>query len=77
VSLTSTGTSLYATTVDTFGFTDLDVLNMPSRSFSLEIDEGEYTYLNIPAQLVFRDTATQQFTFSGLFFTTVPEYTND
>ncbi len=41
--------NLIATTVDTFGLTDLDVLNMPSRSFALEIDEGVYSYLNIPA----------------------------
>lgn len=74
VSLTSTDTSLYATTVDTFGFTDLDVLNMPSRSFSLEIDEGEYTYLNVPAQFVYRDTTTLQFTFTGLSFTDRPLY---
>jgi hypothetical protein len=33
-------------------------------------------YLNIPEQLVFRDTATLQFTFTGLFFTDAPEYTN-
>ena len=39
--------NLIATTVDTFGLTDLDVLNMPSRSFALEIDEGVYSYLNI------------------------------
>ena len=46
--------NLIATTVDTFGLTDLDVLNMPSRSFALEIDEGVYSYLNIPAQLVYK-----------------------
>ena len=74
VSLISTDTTLYATTLDTIGFTDLDVLNMPSRSFSLEVDEGVYTYLNIPAQLVYRDTATKQFTFTGLSFSDGPEY---
>ncbi len=74
MSLVSTGTSLYATTVDTFGFTSLDFLNMPARSFALEVDEGVYSYLNIPAQLVFRDTATMQFTFTGLSFTNRPLY---
>lgn len=69
--------NLIATTVDTFGLTDLDVLNMPSRSFALEIDEGVYSYLNIPAQLVYRDSATLQFTFTGLSFTGRPLYGNN
>ena len=66
--------NLIATTVDTFGFTNLDILNMPSRSFSLETGPGVYTYLNIPAQLVFRDTSTMQFTFTGLSFSNRPLY---
>jgi len=69
--------NLIATTVDTFGLTDLDVLNMPSRSFALEIDEGVYSYLNIPAQLVYRDSVTLQFTFTGLSFTGRPLYGNN
>jgi len=69
--------NLIATTVDTFGLTDLDVLNMPSRSFALEIDEGVYSYLNIPAQLVYRDSVTLQFTFTGLSFTCRPLYGNN
>ncbi len=77
IALSSTGSSLTATTMDTFGLTNLDFLNMPAQSFSLEIDEGVYSYLNIPAQLVFRDSTTRQFTFTGLFFTNVPEYSND
>ncbi|MBP5563722.1 MAG: hypothetical protein J6X51_06780 [Bacteroidales bacterium] len=74
MSLISTGSSLYATTVDTVGFTNLDYLNMPSRSFSLEVNPGVYSYLNIPAQLVYRDSTTQQFTFTGLSFTDRPLY---
>ncbi len=50
---------------------------MPSRSFALEIDEGVYSYLNIPAQLVYRDQATRQFTFTGLSFTGRPLYGNN
>ena len=65
---------LTASTLDTFGLTELDFLNMPNRSLSLEVDEGVYTYLNIPAQLVYRDTATLQFTFTGLSFTNRPLY---
>lgn len=60
--------SLTVSTLDTFGLTDLDFLNMPAMSLSLEVGEGVYSYLNIPAQLVYRDTATQQFTFTGLSF---------
>ena len=59
---------LIATTLDTTGLTELDFLNMPEESYALEIAPGVYSYLNIPAQLVYRDTATQQFTFTGLSF---------
>lgn len=68
---------LNASTLDTFGLTDLDVLNMPYQSFSLEIEEGVYSYLNVPAQLVYRDTATKQFAFTGLSFTGRSLYGNN
>lgn len=66
--------NLIATTLDTFGLTNLDVLNMPSESFAMETAPETYEYLNIPAQLVYRDTATLQFTFTGLSFTNRPLY---
>ena len=66
--------NLISSTLDTFGLTNLDVFNMPARSLSLEIDEGVYSYLNIPSQLVYRDTTTLQFTFTGLSFTSRPLY---
>lgn len=66
--------NLTANTLDTFGLTNLDIFSMPARSLSLEIDEGVYSYLNIPSQLVYRDTATLQFTFTGLSFTSRPLY---
>lgn len=66
--------NLIATTLDTFGLTDLNLLNMPAESFTLEIAPGVYNYLNIPAQLVYRDTTTLQFTFTGLSFTSRPLY---
>lgn len=69
--------NLIATTLDTFGLTNLDILNLPAESFSLEIAPGVYNYLNIPAQLVFRDEDTQQFTFTGLSFSGRPLYTNN
>ena len=65
---------LSATTLDTFDLTNLDIFNMPARSLSLEIDEGVYSYLNIPSQLVYRDTATLQFTFTGLSFSNTALY---
>ena len=65
---------LSATTLDTFDLTNLDIFNMPARSLSLEIDEGVYSYLNIPSQLVYRDTTTLQFTFTGLSLTNKPLY---
>ena len=68
------GNNLTASTLDTFGLTNLDIFSMPARSLSLEIDEGVYSYLNIPAQLVYRDTATLQFTFTGLSLTNKPLY---
>lgn len=68
---------LSATTLDTFDLTNLGVFNMPARSLSLEIDEGGCSYLNIPSQLVYRDTTTQQFTFTGLFFSDRAAYSND
>ena len=39
--------------------------------------QGVYFYLNIPAQLVYRDSATLQFTFTGLSFTGRPLYGNN
>ena len=64
-----------AKTTDTFGLTSDDFFNMPARSLSTG-ESGSIAYLNIPAQLVERDTATLQFTLTGLFFTNKPEYNN-
>ena len=73
ISLTSDG--YVAMTTDTFGLTSEDFFNMPARSLSTG-ESGNNAYLNIPAQLVERDTATLQFTFTGLFYTNKPEYNN-
>ena len=64
-----------AVTTDTFGLTSMDFFNMPARSLSTG-EGGNSAYLNIPAQLVERDTATLQFTFTGLFYTDKPGYNN-
>ena len=75
VTLQQVGTVITATTTDTFGLTSEDFFNMPARSLST--GEGSNSaYLNIPAQFVERDTATLQFTFTGLFYTDKPAYNN-
>jgi hypothetical protein len=77
VTLVQVGTAITATTTDTFGLTTDDFFNMPDRSLNYTDENNNRVYLNIPEQLVYRDSVTKQFTFTGLFFTTVPEYTND
>ena len=64
-----------AVTTDTFGLTSMDFFNMPPRSLSTG-ETGSTAYLNIPPQLAERDTATLQFTFTGLFYTDKPAYNN-
>ena len=76
VQLQQVGADLVATTVDTFVLTSEDFFNMPARSLQCS-EDAEYAYLNIPAQLVHRDTATLQFTFTGLSFSEEPVYEND
>lgn len=71
------GSDMYAVTTDTFGLTDLDYFNMPARSLLAEDEKGWPVYLNIPAQLVYRDSSTLQFTLTGLYYTPSAVYTND
>ena len=75
VNLFTVGGTIVAVTTDTVGLTSEDFFNMPARSLSTG-EGGNNAYLNIPAQLVERDTATLQFTFTGLFYTNKPEYNN-
>ncbi len=76
VTLQQVGTAITATTTDTFGLTNEDFFNMPARSLGTG-EGGSTAYLNIPAQLVERDTATLQFTFTGLTYSAKPWYNND
>ena len=69
------GTSIVATTTDTFGLTSEDFFYMPARSLSTPTIGPEH-YLNIPAQVVYRDSAKLQFTFTGLFYSETPAYSN-
>lgn len=75
VTIQQVGTAIIATTTDTFGLTSMDFFNMPPRSLSTG-KTGSTAYLNIPPQLAERDTATLQFTFTGLFYTDKPAYNN-
>ena len=77
VSIAQTGTIVTATTTDTFGLTSEDFFLMPSRSLDYEDEKGNHLFLNIPGQMVYRDTATQQFTFTGLFYSSAAAYNND
>ena len=75
--LDTVGTDVIATTMDTFGLTTEDFFLMPDRSLNYTDEDNNRIFLNIPGQLLFRDTATQQFTFTGLFFSDEPAYSND
>lgn len=78
VALNQVGSTITATTTDTFDLTSEDYFLMPARSlYYYTEDNNNHVYLNIPEQMVYRDTATLQFTFTGLFLTNVPEYNND
>jgi hypothetical protein len=77
VTLNQSGTDVTATTVDTFDLTSEDFFLMPDRSLSYTDENNNRIFLNIPEQLLFRDSTTQQFTFTGLFFSDGPVYSND
>ena len=77
VHLQQVGPFVTATTTDTFGLTSLDFFLMPDRSLEYVDEKGSHIFLNIPGQMVYRDTATQQFTFTGLFFSDRAAYSNN
>lgn len=77
VTLQQTGTDMTATTTDTFGLTSENFYAMPDRSLDYIDENNNRIFLNIPEQLVWRDTTTLQFTFTGLSFSNTPLYTNN
>ena len=77
VTINANGNNITATTTDTFGLTSGDFFLMPDRSLNYTDEGNNRIFLNIPEQLVFRDTATKQFTFTGLFFSNTAAYSND
>lgn len=55
-----------------------DFFNMPARSLTiLDNPDATFRFLNIPAQLLERDSLTQQFIFNGLFFSDTAAYSNN
>ena len=76
VTLESNDGAIYATTIDTFDLTNLDFFVMPARSLNYTDENNNRIFLNIPGQTMYRDTATKQFTFTGLFFSNTAAYGN-
>ena len=74
VSIMQVGPSVTATTTDTFDLTSENFFLMPSRSLDYLDEKGSHIFLNIPGQMVYRDTATLQFTFTGLSFSNTALY---
>lgn len=68
VVLNQVGPAVTATTTDTFDLTSEDFFLMPDRSLEYVDEKGSHIFLNIPGQMVYRDTVTKQFTFTGLSF---------
>lgn len=71
------GPAVTATTTDTFDLTSENFFLMPDRSLEYVDEKGSHIFLNIPGQMVYRDTATQQFTFTGLFYSSAAAYSNN
>lgn len=78
LSVTPVSSTLYTgTTQDSTDLTDDPFFNMPDRSlFVGKDDSGTDIWLNIPAQLVYRDSVTRLFTFSGLYYSSRQVYKN-
>lgn len=76
VQLQQVGTEISATTTDTFDLTTDDFFLMPDRSLNYIDEKGNRIFLNIPEQLVYRDSVTMQFSFTGLFFSETAAYSN-
>ena len=71
------GSDLTATTTDTLDLTSENFFLMPDRSLNFTDENNKRIFLNIPAQLVWRDSATRQLTFTGLFFSDTPSFDNN
>ena len=77
VVLNEVGSDITATTTDTLDLTSEDFFLMPDRSLDYTDENNNRVYLNIPGQMMYRDAVTRQFTFTGLFITSTPAYSNN
>ena len=77
VQLQQIGTAVTATTTDTFDLTTEDFFLIPDRSLNYTDENNNRIFLNIPEQMVYRDTTSLQFTFTGLFFSETAAYSNN
>lgn len=77
VQLQQNGLDVTAVTTDTFDLTSENFFLMPDRSLNYTDEKGNRIFLNIPGQLVFRDSTTRQFTFTGLFYSERAAYSNN
>lgn len=77
VILQQTDSTITAITTDTFDLTSEDFFLVPDRSLEYVDEKENHIFLNIPGQLVYRDTTTLQFTFTGLFFSETAAYSNN
>lgn len=67
-----------ATTTDSLALTNEELFNMPSRSLFVGYDDkNNEVWLNIPEQLVYRDSVSKQFTFTNLYYSNARVYAND
>ena len=72
------GNSYTATTLDSTALTNEDFFNMPARSLFVEYDEkNNEVWMNIPEQVVFRDSVSRQFTFTNLYYSNAQVYSNN
>lgn len=72
------GDEYTATTIDSTALTNEDFFNMPSRSLFVGYDEKNHEiWLNIPAQIVYRDPVSRQFTFTGLYYNDTQVFGNN
>lgn len=78
LTLKSNGDGTYqATTLNADELTSLDIFNMPDRSIYAGLDENNVEiWINIPAQLSYKDVTSQQFTFKDVFITDKQFYSN-
>ena len=77
VTLQQNGTVITVTTTDTLDLTSENFFLMPDRSLNYTDENNNRIFLNIPAQLVWRDSVTRQFTFTGLFLSEDAVYSNE